>query len=131
MKAKIAHRNIDKLNPEFKIEEYRRLKTKAEKRLYVQKHPRVIRHKYGEIVDHPEAFLLVLNGMATPEDDECREVCNLTDEEIQIKLHAYYKLSRGMATGLKKYDADPEASEAEDEYNALFEDDDEDDIATD
>lgn len=130
MKAKIAHRNIRKLNPDFDIEKFRSLKSKAAKRLYLRDYPRVVMHPLGDIVEHPDAFVLVLQGIATPEDDECREVCGLTDEEIQEKLHAYSKLSRGMGTGLKKYDVDPEATEAEDEFNALFKED-EDDIATD
>jgi hypothetical protein len=124
MKAKIAHRNIDKMNPEFKLEEFRKLKTKAEKRVYLQKNPRVIKHKYGDIVDHPDAFLLVLHGLATPEDDECKEVCNLTDEDIQVKLHAYDRLSKGMGTGMAEYDVAEETTSAEDEFNELFKEDD-------
>lgn len=124
MKAKIAHSNIDKMNPEFKMEDFRKCKTKAEKRLYIQRNPRVVKHKYGEVVDHPDAFLLVLHGMATPEDDECKEVCNLTDEDIQVKLHAYSQLSKGMGTGMAEYDVAVETTAAEDEFNALFKEDD-------
>lgn len=123
MKAKIAHRNIKKLNPDFDKKKWNSLKGAA-KKLYARNTPRVIPQPYGEIVDHPDAYVLVLHGIATPEDDECREVCNLTDEEIQEKIHKYSLLSRGMGTGMKKYDVQPEESELDDEFNELLEEED-------
>jgi hypothetical protein len=122
MKAKIEHRNVEKINPEFNLDKFRRM-TKAEKRVYTRTTPRVILHRYGEIVDHPDAFVLVLHGIASPADDECREVCNLTDEDIQVKIHAYTKLSKGMGTGMAEYDVSVETTTAEDEFNALFKED--------
>lgn len=36
----------------------------------------------GTVYDHPKAYELVQNGDGIPADDECREACGLTDEQI-------------------------------------------------
>lgn len=123
MKAKIAHSNISRLNPDFDKEKYRGL-DKLQRRFYLRKTPRTVLHPLGDIVDHPEAYKLVELGIATPEDDECREAAGLSDEQIEVRLKAYSKLSRGMGTGIKKHDAEPEHDELDDEFNELLEEDD-------
>lgn len=129
MKAKIAHSNITRLNPEFNKDEFRRL-DKLGRRFYLRKTPRTVLHPLGDIVDHPEAYKLVELGMATPEDDECREAAGLSDENIRERIERYKKLSRGMGTGIKKHDAEPEESELDDEFNDLLEEE-EDIVSTD
>ena len=47
----------------------------------------------GYIHEHKDAFRLVQIGMAIPADDECRERCGLTDDEIwdiQRRYNATY-----------------------------------------
>lgn len=124
MKAKIAHSNISRLNPDFDKEKYRGL-DKLQRRFYLRKTPRTVLHPLGDIVDHPEAYKLVELGIATPEDDDCREAAGLSDEQIQVRLAAYKKLSRGMGTGIKKHDAEPEETELDDEFYDLLEEEDE------
>ena len=36
----------------------------------------------GTIIDDPRAFRHVQNGMAVPEDEECRLRCKMTDEQM-------------------------------------------------
>ena len=60
--------------------------------------------------------------MATPADDECKDAVNMSDEKIHEALSAYRKLSRGMGTGVKKYDVEAEDVELDDEFNELLED---------
>lgn len=124
MKAKIAHNNITRFNPEFDREKYRSLPGSLQRRLYLRKTPRTILHPLGDIVDHPEAYKLVELGMATPDDEECREAVGLSDEKIQHRIALYRKLSRGMATGKKLYDAEPEETEMDEEFNNLLEEED-------
>ena len=121
MKAKIAQSNVKCMNPDFSKEEYRKKNT-VEKRLYIKRTPPVIPLAEGEIWEHPEAYKLVELGMATPADDECKDAANMSDEKIQEALSAYRKLSRGMSTGVKKYDVEAEDVELDDEFNELLED---------
>ena len=122
MKAKIAQSNVKCMNPDFSKEEYRKKNT-VEKRLYIKHTPPVIPLAEGEIWEHPEAFKLVELGIATPADDECRDACNMSDEQISTAIRAYSKLSRGAGTGMKKFDADPE-EDLVDEFHELLEEED-------
>ncbi len=123
MKAKIEHENETRLNPEFSKEKFYSLKG-AERRLYLMRTPRIVKHKKGDIVDHPEAYQLVLCGQASPADDECKEVVGLDDGEIRKRITAYAKLAKGMSTGDKRYDISADDDETDDEFNELLEEDD-------
>lgn len=50
----------------------------------------------GTIIDHPQAAILVQMGVAEPVDEECREACNMTDEQIEAAKAAYPKLQAGI-----------------------------------
>ena len=116
MKAKIAHHNITRINPGFSKTVYQNLKPGLPQMLYLRNTPKVIPHIYGDIVEHDDAYLLVLMGMAWPADDECIEAAGLTPEMIEVKIVAYAKQSKGAQTGIAAIDADPvvEAEDTED-----------------
>lgn len=59
-----------------------------------------------------DCVALVLNGLATPADEECRKACNRTDAEIAAAKEAMDRLLSGK--GLKE-DEDDEDDEGDDE----------------
>lgn len=52
--------------------------------------------KVGTVFDLPDSFLLVRNGCALPLDDECRERCEMTDEEIAAAQQTYERTEKGI-----------------------------------
>ena len=50
----------------------------------------------GAIVEHPEAFRLVQNGLAIPADDECKDRANMSPAMIENAKFAYERLQRGI-----------------------------------
>jgi len=56
----------------------------------------------GTVVDDPRAFRLVQMGMATPEDDECRARCKMTDEQM---LAAQEARKRMVTPGVQEFKA--------------------------
>jgi hypothetical protein len=54
----------------------------------------------GTVIDDPRAFRLVQNGMATPEDDECRARSGMTDEQM---LAAQEARKRMVTPGVQEY----------------------------
>ena len=75
----------------------------------------------GTIIDHPQAYRLVHGGLATPEDDECRECAEAMDAERP-------KLIGKLAAAHNRYLEENQAAmdEAMDaEFEAQLEEDDE------
>lgn len=60
--------------------------------------------KTGTVIDHPQAYLLVLQGAARPHDQECRErccrACKLADgdldAEVEFRVSRYKKVHKGI-----------------------------------
>ena len=50
----------------------------------------------GTVIDHWQAYRLVQQGVAMPEDDDCRRAANRTPVEMEAAQHAYERLSRGI-----------------------------------
>jgi hypothetical protein len=65
----------------------------------------------GTVIDDPDAWILVQNGQAGPEDDECRKKANMTPLQIAQAKVRYKKLCLGRATGDRKYDAPDKSKE--------------------
>lgn len=59
----------------------------------------------GAIIDHPDAWKLVRQGIAEPADDECRERAGLTAEQMLASQHAARRLNAGiLPQDFRKYD---------------------------
>lgn len=53
--------------------------------------------KPGMVIDHPDAFRLVQNGVAIPADAECEQRAgNLTAEQLDEKQQAYEETNEGL-----------------------------------
>lgn len=50
----------------------------------------------GHVIDDPQAFRLVQMGVALPADDECRERCKMTPEQMAAAKAAYEATDRGI-----------------------------------
>jgi hypothetical protein len=96
--------------------------------------------KEGAVISHPEAYFLVRQGIAIPEDDECRDRANMSNEGMRAAQHAYGRLAAGIAVDdyaaydagyLSGYNPDgswiPGPNGGRDDYEALFEDEGDDD----
>ena len=70
--------------------------------------------KVGDINDRPDCFWLVRFGVCTPEDDECRQACGLTDEQIAERIEMQRKMQQMQLTGNPALDAD-DPDEVDDE----------------
>jgi hypothetical protein len=55
----------------------------------------------GTKIDHPHAYQLVLNGVAVPGDDECRERAGLDDAEIERRIARYKLIDEGLGVEVK------------------------------
>ena len=51
----------------------------------------------GAIIDHPEAYYLVKQGIAMPHDDECREAAGMTPEALAAASRAFERTAAGIA----------------------------------
>lgn len=60
-----------------------------------------------------DCVTLVLNGLATPEDDECRKACNRSDAQIAAAKEAMDRLLSGK--GMAEDDDDDEEEDEEDD----------------
>ncbi len=65
----------------------------------------------GTVIDHPDAWQLVLNGHAEPADDECAKAAGMTKAEMEEAKANYQRRCLGRTTGIKKYDGKPPAAE--------------------
>lgn len=54
------------------------------------------RLEVGDIHDHPQAYLLVRNGMGIPHDEECRKACGMSEEQIQRAIRAMNRAEKGI-----------------------------------
>jgi hypothetical protein len=79
----------------------------------------------GTVIDHPDCWKLVRNGHAASADDDCKNKAKagdghrrhpMTDDDISKAQEHFAKLSRGQATGVKRFDA-PNKGETLDEPN--------------
>lgn len=50
----------------------------------------------GTEYEHPQAALFVRKGCAAPADDECREKCGMTPEQIEQAQHLYQRNAAGI-----------------------------------
>lgn len=64
----------------------------------------------GYVIDHPQAWLQVIQGCAKPADDECRLKANVSPEDMVKKYERQKLLEAGKLTGDPKYDAPDEDS---------------------
>ena len=50
----------------------------------------------GKIINRPDAFKLVRNGMAVPADEECKKAAGMTEEGIQKAIQAMTMLEESV-----------------------------------
>ena len=60
------------------------------------KTPQWVDAPVGTEINDPECYKLVRMGMAEPSDDECRDRCNMTQEQITAASQAQDKVSKGI-----------------------------------
>lgn len=53
-------------------------------------------HKLGEVIEEPNVYLLVRQGVAEPADEECRKAANMTPAAFAAAKKAYEKTSKGI-----------------------------------
>lgn len=78
--------------PENVIAEHAVLRTVKRNR----KDTQVLFWKQGAILEHPEAFWLVRQGVALPADDECAAKSQRSPDEMAAAQKAYERLSKGI-----------------------------------
>jgi len=66
----------------------------------------------GTVIENPDCWQLVAHGMAVPHDDEARERCGMTKEEIAAAIAGMDNLQNGL--GLDTEDDEEEDEEAPD-----------------
>jgi hypothetical protein len=108
MKARMI-RDAEQLNPKWSHETAARFQ-KAGKRY---PHPYTIPIAKGAIVDHPDAHKLVKQGMAIPADDECKEACGLTEDQIQECIMAQTRMQE--EDFMEELTGEPAETEEEDD----------------
>lgn len=52
--------------------------------------------KIGSIIDHPDSYILVRQGIAEPADEECRDKAAVSPEQFARAKHAYERQRRGI-----------------------------------
>lgn len=52
--------------------------------------------KKDAIIDHPQAFRLVQQGVALPADEECKTAARRNEEQLTASQMAYERVSRGI-----------------------------------
>lgn len=50
----------------------------------------------GTEIEHPDAYMLVRQGVALPADEECEKAADRTAEQLAAAQYAYERLSRGV-----------------------------------
>ncbi len=53
----------------------------------------------GTVIDNPDAWKLVLMGVAVPEDEECKERAGLNAAELAVRQAAQERVRLGIAPG--------------------------------
>jgi hypothetical protein len=61
-----------------------------------QRPKHVLYWKVGTVFDLPDSFYLVRMGCAIPEDDECRERADMSDEQMATAQSQYEKVRLGI-----------------------------------
>lgn len=69
--------------------------------------------KVGDVNDRADSYWLVKVGVAVPDDDECREACGMTEDQIADAIDAQRRLRAGQMTGDPRYDAPDEDDETD------------------
>jgi len=60
----------------------------------------------GTVIDHPDAFRLVRQGVAMPADEECQRAANRTAQQMAAAQHAYERVKAGIhPDDYESYDA--------------------------
>lgn len=102
MKAMLV-RDLDGPNPKYNPARAEHARQVGKRYLI----PHSIPKPKGTIIDDPEAFKLVQNGVAIPHDDECRIAAGMTAEQMAAAQQAYQDLEDG--TDLAEYFEELEA----------------------
>lgn len=58
-------------------------------------HPSKIR-PVGEVIEHPDAYMLVRHGCAEPADEECAKAADVTPEQWQTAYEVYGRADAGI-----------------------------------
>lgn len=90
MKAKLI-RDMDGPNPKYRHD--RAALAAQQGKRYAHHHS--VEMPTGTIIDNPEAYKLVQNGVAIPADDECRIAAGMTVKQMQEAQQAYEDLESG------------------------------------
>lgn len=112
MKVKVIKDDVLCRNPDFDKREKRRLGFRY------KVHPHITL-KNGTEIEDPNAWRMVLMGMAVPLDDEACEASEYDEETFQRASAAYDGLAAGKATGDPKHDNDPEPEEENEEEQEI------------
>ena len=64
--------------------------------LDVNRRPTLKKVPAGTIIDHPDAFRLVRQGVAMPADEECQLAANRSPQQLAAAQHAYERVSAGI-----------------------------------
>lgn len=92
MKCKLIRYDCVTPNPAWSAKKAMQAKVKG--RAYSV--PKTLPLKFGTVVDHPDAYLLVQMGQAIPEDEACRQAAGLTPEQMAHVQKRYELFSKGM-----------------------------------
>ena len=71
----------------------------------------------GTIIDHPQAYIKCKLGEAEPADDECREACGLSDDQIAFAHACAIEDRTKRRNALVKMMEDAENKELEDTFD--------------
>lgn len=55
-------------------------------------------HKAGTVIDGPKSYLLVRQGCAVPDDEECAKKAGMNPEAMQAAKKAYDRLEKAIAS---------------------------------
>lgn len=94
MKCKIIRDDIEVAPdaPHEVVKEQAVLKTIFRNHRHVQR----LHWKHGAVLEHPQAFWLVRQGIAIPADEECAEKAGRTADQMAAAQKAYERVSKGI-----------------------------------
>jgi len=64
--------------------------------LDANRHPTIRKAPAGTVIDHPDAFRLVQQGVAIPADEECQRAANRSAQQLAAAQYAYTRLAAGI-----------------------------------
>lgn len=104
MKCKLIRHDLETPNPKWSAEKAERAKSRGKPYNVPQNLPLA----FGTVIDHPDAFRLVQQGVAIPEDEACRLAAGLTDEQLAFVQSRYDRLAKGIGYDEDGYEIDDE-----------------------